>query len=869
MKKEEIVLYNKQFGIDTIFSSEIDTVGYKEGNVIYLNDSYEDLEKINKHELLHFFEESIQFKKIKEIILSSLGVNELKELRKEYNEVYSLLYSDEINTSDLIDNEIVIDFILKDRIYSVNIDDIVKNCFETIVNGNIKMSVNKRYLNIVLSKKIEQQFPLLNKWEKLFVLNYYKKGLPTGKIKYEIIRNDIKKELERLYSFSEDKSNFIIETINNNELVRELNGEISIKKSRGEIIEADRIERNFDYYLSRKADKISESLHAEYKHIVDFIKTSEYDEAFVCLMLNETLTKTYRHELVDNKSETIISKRDLHKSICSHMTLNRTVLDFIYNNLEDYSNFSNLYYAGLAIYNNKISESGEVNFSNLKTFSKGKWIRFDSKKRNPEGYVDNVQRLSSLVQNTPWCTKQLAGSHLEQGDFYVFLDNDNNPHIAIKMDGKEIDEVRGLKNGNAQELEEEYRDVAIEFLRENKDIENGVKWLEKEEWNKRLVEWIEKINEGTLKEGEVSSLLYDLFVFNDYKAHYSENSNRDLLRKIIKGNKAIISYLTKTYDCKEEEIYFGTKCYIDDKSLVFPYSIIVGGIKFIYGNKDLDMSKLKSIYGIANFSQVKGVSLPNLSKVFGNVNFVNSSDVDLSSLEEIYGVAEFRNSGVRKLSNLRYISLDAFFDCSDVEDLSSLEYIGREGRFVATSLTNIDALKRVEGDLTISASEIASASSLEFIGGSLDASCSSIKDFSALTTIKNRANFSHSVISSLANLEYIGGFATFTDSVVTDLSSLRYLYGGTCFSNSEIEKLDSLEVVCGGVDFEKSNVKSLKSLKYIRGSARFANCEVSKLPSLIECDGFVSINDELNEFINNEFDLVEGKYIKKIRNNKR
>ena len=134
MDKEEIVLYNKQFGVDTIFSSKIETVGYKDGYVIYINDDYEDLEKINKHELLHFFENSVQFQHIKEIILSSLDVNELNKLRKEYQDIYGFLYKHESNVNDLIDNEIIIDFILKDRSYSVSIDDIVKNCFELSVN---------------------------------------------------------------------------------------------------------------------------------------------------------------------------------------------------------------------------------------------------------------------------------------------------------------------------------------------------------------------------------------------------------------------------------------------------------------------------------------------------------------------------------------------------------------------------------------------------------------------------------------------------------------------------------------------------------------------------------------------------------------
>ena len=71
MSKEEIVLKNKELGIETIFSSDIETLGQVEGKVVYLNDNYEDLEKINKHEVLHLYEDSYLFRETKEAIISS------------------------------------------------------------------------------------------------------------------------------------------------------------------------------------------------------------------------------------------------------------------------------------------------------------------------------------------------------------------------------------------------------------------------------------------------------------------------------------------------------------------------------------------------------------------------------------------------------------------------------------------------------------------------------------------------------------------------------------------------------------------------------------------------------------------------------
>ena len=123
------------------------------------------------------------------------------------------------------------------------------------------------------------------------------------------------------------------------------------------------------------------------------------------------------------------------------------------------------------------------------TYDKGKWIKFEGKTSNAEEYLKNAQRLSTLVKDTPWCTKEEASVQLSVGDFYVFVDKDDKPHVAVRMYENNIAEVRGIKGGFfGQEMEDGYRDVTISFLENNTDIKNGKEWLEKEEWNKRLIE---------------------------------------------------------------------------------------------------------------------------------------------------------------------------------------------------------------------------------------------------------------------------------------------------------------------------------------------------------------------------------------------
>ena len=368
-------------------------------------------------------------------------------------------------------------------------------------------------LSLSMSAQIKQQYSNLSRWEKLFVANFYeseKQSKPSGKDKYEKVRRDINFELEKLYLLAEDEDYFKIDPTNNPELDRELEGEINALIRRGEEELVRFYKSNPRLAKNEMAKKISASHRAEYKHIVDFIKSTSYEPAFKALMLLETLNRTYKKIEKDGDDKTIINKRIKHKSLVGHMTLNEEVLKVIYNELDNYSNFANLYFAGVAISNKVTSQKSKVNINGLNTFGMGKWLKFEGKTTNKETYIKNAQDLSALVQNTPWCTKSLASSQLEQGDFFVFVDNGNNPHIAVKMNGNTVDEVRGILNGNAQELEPNYRPVAIEFLTKNKNIKNGDKWLKKEEWNNRLLNWNSKIQNNTITEGDVPLLLRDV-----------------------------------------------------------------------------------------------------------------------------------------------------------------------------------------------------------------------------------------------------------------------------------------------------------------------------------------------------------------------
>ena len=67
MKVKKIVNFNNKLGIKTeFFYGDEEILGYSEGNTIYLNlNSNQDFEKTNRHEVLHFFEDTEEFQIIK------------------------------------------------------------------------------------------------------------------------------------------------------------------------------------------------------------------------------------------------------------------------------------------------------------------------------------------------------------------------------------------------------------------------------------------------------------------------------------------------------------------------------------------------------------------------------------------------------------------------------------------------------------------------------------------------------------------------------------------------------------------------------------------------------------------------------------
>ena len=853
MTNKEIETFNKTFGIETVFYYDDKSIcGYEENNTIYLNlNSKKDLKNVNMHELLHFFEETEMFNKIKERVIKRLKENNVfDELKEEYELKYFGIYSlDEIEKG-IIDNEIVIDVLVGDFPYfkKEELEDLCKE----ILKAEKKETDSRRYLILNMNNNIRNMN--ISKWEKIFASNYYKNKNYDGNTpafpnnnKEQVIKEDIEKELNKLYNL--DKDTFKIR-LDSQSLIREYESELKALEQRGEKDEANYIRNNKTTALEELSNIYSEKLYEEYKHIVDFIKNANYEDAFKALMLRETLLKVYKKD----DTKVIVKQRKLNETIEGHMLLNEKVLNVIYNNLDTYENFKELYYAGVAEFNNIIKDTSEITLKNVNTYNMGKWIKFDGRASDNENYAENVIKLKTLVQDTPWCTKTLASTQLEQGDFYVFIDNDNKPHIAVKMNGNEIDEVRGIKNGDNQELEEEYRDVALSFLENNKDIENGKSWLDKEEWNKRLIKYGKEIEDGTFNSEETKQLIEDL-LHSDYRSHFGTNSNLEELKKLPKIKK----YLAEYYNCTEEEICVGD--YIPKEETRCPYKIILGNA-YLEDSKVIDLGELQNIVGGADFRNTKITNLGKLQSIGMDVEFGDSEITNLGKLQIIGRDAHLEHSNITNLGELQKIGGNADFANSKITDLGKLKIIGENAFFEYSRITNLGKLQSIGGCSYFKNSKITDLGELEIIGECAYFSNSNVINLGKLQKIGRDACFEYSKITNLGKLQVIGKSAFFNDSEVTNLGELQSIGGDALFIDSKVTNLEKLQSIGGNVLFTYSKLTNLGELQSIGGDAHFEASEITNLGNVKYIGGKIE-TDENNNYLKEEYERrVNGKSLK-------
>ena len=610
---------------------------------------------------------------------------------------------------------------------------------------------------------------------------------------------DIQNKLNNLYAIAENEGYFAIDSKNNMALDRYFNGVLENVKKNGSLFEYADMVTNIDYEKEDLAKKFASRCFEEYKHLVHMIKEADYTDSFKCLVLNEALTKEYK-----TGEKLSIANRKNGKSIAGIINFAVDELDFIYNNVENYDNFGQLYIEAQAKYQQKllsIANSGSVNID-INTFNKGRWIKFDSKSNNVDDFEDNVSRLKTLVADTNWCTSTLASQHLSEGDFYVFVDNSNEPRIAVKMTGDSIEEVRGRANGFGQELEEEYRDVAIEFLENNKDICNGKEWLKKEEWNKKLTKYLHDIDSGEFLSTEVPNLLVTLFQ-KDYRIHGVRNMNVvQIQNKLPLIKKQIAEY----YGYKEDEVWVG-EWFVGITKVPENVKMVIGDVKFScivkgqsYYEKARDENRRKA------HSQFL-----NVERLIGNADFMAADFEELTNLKEAYGNLIMSSSKIKHLGVLTNVYGNLGLANTPIESLGDLVYVSKQMDLTNTNLLSLGKLKRVGESLILLKSELPDTGELEEIGGSLNASVSKLKKLIKVKKIGNTLNAINCELEDLGELEFVGNI-NLSGTKLTTLNNVKeVLYNLDADKN--IKSLGKLEKVGDKLDISRTGITKLDKIK--------------------------------------------------------
>jgi|TARA_Y100000310_G_scaffold260903_1_gene270034 hypothetical protein len=207
-----------------------------------------------------------------------------------------------------------------------------------------------------------------------------------------------------------------------------------------------------------------------------------------------------------------------------------------------------------------MSQAGEIT-PEMREETNGKWMKYQ-KGTDPTALWASLQN-----KGTAWCTKGFATAQtqMEGGDFYVYSTLDRQgkptvPRIAIRMQGKNIGEVRGVADGD-QNLEGNMTEIAEEKMAE---LPGAEKYKKASSDMKQLTAIEKRVNQGEQLTKDDLIFLYEI----DQSIEgfgYQRDPRIEEIRKTRNPKEDAPVVL----DCQPEEIAWGvaelnenTKAYI-------------------------------------------------------------------------------------------------------------------------------------------------------------------------------------------------------------------------------------------------------------------------------------------------------------------
>lgn len=157
-------------------------------------------------------------------------------------------------------------------------------------------------------------------------------------------------------------------------------------------------------------------------------------------------------------------------------------------------------------YERGLQEAGEIT-PELREETRGKWVTYQ-KGTDPGALWASLQN-----KGTAWCTKGYgtAQTQLQNGDFHVYYTLDNQgqptiPRLAIRMQGNEIGEIRGVAD-NEQNVEENLAEIAEAYM---KPLPGAEKYIESSRDTKLLKKVYQKTQKNQLLTKEDLDFIYEI-----------------------------------------------------------------------------------------------------------------------------------------------------------------------------------------------------------------------------------------------------------------------------------------------------------------------------------------------------------------------
>ena len=329
-------------------------------------------------------------------------------------------------------------------------------------------------------------------------------------------------------------------------------------------------------------------------HVLDIIKASRDDEALNNITRAQKMVDTPEHNFLTKQKAILFANKSFADQYAEAIKLNGYIT------------------------------------SEMRAETRGKWVKY-KKGSDPTPLWQSLQN-----KGTSWCTKgyETAKTQLQAGDFYVYYTDEKVgkptiPRIAIRMQGDEIFEVRGVAD-KGQNLEGNMTEIAKEKLQ---TLPNPEKFEKKVSDMKQLTQIENKVKNSQELSKEELKFIYE--IDSNIEGFGYEKDPRI---KEIKNKRDIKKDLTIVYDCSLNQI-------VDQASQITKDTLICLGS---LDKGDVDMMNNHQnpliIFGDADFKDCTSLtSIPENTTFNGYANFKGCTS--LASIPEnttFNGHADFR-----------------------------------------------------------------------------------------------------------------------------------------------------------------------------------------------------------------------------------